>query len=90
MRKKKRLLPRVCLVLALEMFTGHRIGSDLSCFNGKSRHPRLSGRVVYDGGGEANSHSDLDFLVVEPEVDNEAEESVRLHRTLRDLLVPAV
>jgi predicted nucleotidyltransferase len=39
--------------------------------------------------GEANSHSDLDFLVVEPEVDNEAEESVRLHRTLRDLRVPA-
>jgi uncharacterized protein len=39
--------------------------------------------------GEANPHSDLDFLVVEPEVDNEAEESVRLHRTLRDLRVPA-
>jgi predicted nucleotidyltransferase len=39
--------------------------------------------------GEANSHSDVDFLVVEPEVDNEAEESVRLHRTLRDLRVPA-
>src|SRR6476659_1435216 len=39
--------------------------------------------------GEANSHSDVDFLVVEPEVENEAEESVRLHRTLRDLRVPA-
>jgi len=39
--------------------------------------------------GEATSHSDVDFLVVEPEVDNEAEESVRLHRTLRDLRVPA-
>lgn len=39
--------------------------------------------------GEANTHSDVDFLVVEPEVDNEAEESVRLHRTLRDLRVPA-
>ena len=39
--------------------------------------------------GEANPHSNLDFLVVEPEVDNEAEESVRLHRTLRDLRVPA-
>src|SRR5215207_1993680 len=39
--------------------------------------------------GKANLHSDLDFLVVEPEVDNEAEESVRLHRTLRDLRVPA-
>ena len=39
--------------------------------------------------GAANPHSDLDFLVIEPEVDNEAEESVRLHRTLRDLRVPA-
>jgi predicted nucleotidyltransferase len=39
--------------------------------------------------GEANPDSDVDFLVVEPEVDNEAEESVRLHRTLRDLRVPA-
>jgi predicted nucleotidyltransferase len=39
--------------------------------------------------GGANPRSDLDFLVVEPEVDNEAEESVRLHRTLRDLRVPA-
>ena len=39
--------------------------------------------------GEARPHSDVDFLVVEPNVANEAEESVRLHRTLRDLRVPA-
>jgi uncharacterized protein len=39
--------------------------------------------------GEAGPHSDVDFLVVEPEVADEAEESVRLHRTLRDLRVPA-
>jgi predicted nucleotidyltransferase len=39
--------------------------------------------------GDANPHSDVDFLVVEPEVENEAEESVRLHRMLRDLRVPA-
>lgn len=39
--------------------------------------------------GEAKPGSDVDFLVVEPEVVNEAEESVRLHRTLRDLRVPA-
>lgn len=39
--------------------------------------------------GEATPRSDVDFLVVEPEVANEAEESVRLHRTLRDLRVPA-
>lgn len=39
--------------------------------------------------GEADPRSDLDFLVIEPEVENEAEESVRLHHTLRDLRVPA-
>ena len=39
--------------------------------------------------GDASPNSDIDFLVVEPEVANEAEESVRLHRTLRDLRVPA-
>jgi predicted nucleotidyltransferase len=39
--------------------------------------------------GEANPQGDLGFLIVESEVDNEAEESVRLHRTLRDLRVPA-
>ena len=35
--------------------------------------------------GDARPGSDVDFLVVEPEVANEAKESVRLHRTLRDL-----
>lgn len=39
--------------------------------------------------GEAGPHSDIDFLVVEPEVANEAEESVRLHRILRDLRISA-
>jgi predicted nucleotidyltransferase len=39
--------------------------------------------------GEPNSQGDVDFLVIEPEVANEAEESVRLHRTLRDLRMPA-
>jgi uncharacterized protein len=39
--------------------------------------------------GEAHSHSDVDFLVVEPKVANEAEDSMRLHRTLRDLRMPA-
>jgi predicted nucleotidyltransferase len=34
-------------------------------------------------------HSGVGFLVVEPEVANETEESVRLHRALRDLRVPA-
>ena len=39
--------------------------------------------------GDARPGSDVDFLVVEPEVAYEAKESVRLHRTLRDLRVPA-
>jgi len=38
--------------------------------------------------GPANPHRGVGFLVVEPEVANEAEESVRLHRTLRDLRMP--
>lgn len=40
------------------------------------------------GRGDAGGRSDLDFLVVEPEVDNEADESVRLLRELRDLRIP--
>ncbi len=38
--------------------------------------------------GDDGRHSDLDFLVVQPEVQNAAEESVRLRHALRDLLVP--
>lgn len=38
--------------------------------------------------GEASPRSDVDFLVVEPEVANEAEESVRLRRLLLDLRFP--
>ena len=38
--------------------------------------------------GEAAPHSDLDFLVVEPEVDDAGAEAVRLMRVLRDLRVP--
>ncbi|HUC07392.1 MAG TPA: nucleotidyltransferase domain-containing protein [Solirubrobacterales bacterium] len=39
--------------------------------------------------GSGYPHSDIDFLVIEPKVANETEESIRLHRTLRDLRVPA-
>ncbi|HTZ62686.1 MAG TPA: nucleotidyltransferase domain-containing protein [Solirubrobacteraceae bacterium] len=35
--------------------------------------------------GNAGPDSDLDFLVVEPTVDDPVEESVRLRRALRDL-----
>lgn len=38
--------------------------------------------------GDDGRNSDLDFLVVQPEVENAAEESVRLRHALRDLLVP--
>jgi len=40
------------------------------------------------GRGEAGEHSDLDFLVIEPEVENPALESVRLRRVLGDVLIP--
>jgi uncharacterized protein len=45
-------------------------------------------RVILFGSharGQAGEHSDLDFLVIEPEVAHRGEESVRLHRTLRGL-----
>ena len=35
--------------------------------------------------GDAGPRSDLDFLVIEPSVENRAAESVRLRRTLRGL-----
>ncbi|MGN6371895.1 MAG: nucleotidyltransferase domain-containing protein [Solirubrobacteraceae bacterium] len=35
--------------------------------------------------GEAGPRSDLDFLVVEPSVDDSTEESIRLRRALRGL-----
>jgi predicted nucleotidyltransferase len=50
-----------------------------------------SAKVVLFGSharGDADERSDLDFLVVEPQVGNEADESVRLRRELRDLRVP--
>jgi predicted nucleotidyltransferase len=51
-----------------------------------------SARVILFGSharGEADSRSDLDLLVIEPRVDNPADEAVRLHRTLRGLRIPA-
>jgi uncharacterized protein len=49
-------------------------------------------RVILFGSharGEADPHSDVDFLVIEPQVDDEAGESVRLRRALRGLRLPA-
>lgn len=48
-------------------------------------------RVILFGSharGEADLGSDVDFLVVEPDVQDEASESVRLLRELRDLRIP--
>jgi predicted nucleotidyltransferase len=39
--------------------------------------------------GDADEGSDLDFLVIEPVVENRAREMVRLRRALRPLRVPA-
>jgi predicted nucleotidyltransferase len=43
-------------------------------------------RVILFGSharGEAGEHSDLDFLVIEPEVEDRGKESVRLYRALQ-------
>lgn len=48
-------------------------------------------RVILFGSharGEARTGSDLDFLVIEPEVGSRLEETVRLRRALRGLGVP--
>lgn len=39
--------------------------------------------------GQAGAHSDLDFLVIEPDVENAARESVRLRRAIGDLVLAA-
>jgi len=47
-------------------------------------------RVILFGSharGQAGPHSDLDFLVIEPSVQDVVKESVRLHRTLKGLEV---
>ncbi len=49
-------------------------------------------RVILFGSaarGEAGEHSGLDLLVIEPEVEKPARESVRLRRTLDGMLVAA-
>lgn len=55
------------------------------------REAAPAARIILFGSsarGDGDRHSDLDFLVVEPEVENATEESVRLRHALRDLLVP--
>jgi predicted nucleotidyltransferase len=57
-----------------------------------SRAAGESAQVILFGSharGDARSDSDLNFLVIEPEVDNRRAESVRLRRELRGLGVAA-
>lgn len=57
-----------------------------------SRAAGESAQVILFGSharGDARTGSDLDFLVIEPEVDNRRAESVRLRRELRGLGVAA-
>jgi predicted nucleotidyltransferase len=47
-------------------------------------------RVILFGSharGDANAHSDLDFLVIEPSVEDWTHEAVRLRSTLKGMLV---
>jgi predicted nucleotidyltransferase len=49
-------------------------------------------RVILFGSharSEAGKHSDLDFLVIEPSVEDVIDESVRLRRALRGLVIAA-
>ena len=49
-------------------------------------------RIVLFGSyarGDAGADSDLDFLVIEPRVEDRAREMVRLRRLLRPLRIPA-
>ena len=51
-----------------------------------------SARIVLFGSyarGDAGADSDLDFLVIEPLVEDRAREMVRLRRLLRPLRIPA-
>jgi predicted nucleotidyltransferase len=53
--------------------------------------PQAQQIILFDSHarGEATESSDLDFLVIEPEVENRASEMVRLRRALRPLRVAA-
>jgi predicted nucleotidyltransferase len=48
-------------------------------------------RVILFGSharGEADAQSDVDIMVIEPEVESTTNESARLNRTLKDLRIP--
>jgi uncharacterized protein YndB with AHSA1/START domain len=80
-----------------ELTVGARTTYFMTGPDGEKHHGRISAaapdaRVILFGSyarDEADSQSDLDLLVIEPEVENAAMESVRLHRALRGLGVPA-
>ncbi len=39
-------------------------------------------------GGEADDHSDVDLLIIEPTVSNRYEEMIRLNRAFKGMLMP--
>jgi uncharacterized protein len=75
---------------------GHRTGYDVVVDEGLiaeagrrlSRAAGESAQIILFGSharGDARTGSDLDFLVIKPEVDNRGAESIRLRRELRGL-----
>ncbi len=83
-----------CLDRGLDGASVERVVDDLVIAEAGRRLSEAApqARVILFGSharGEARQRSDVDFLVIEPEVENEAAESVRLSKALRGLLVPA-
>ena len=69
----------------VELAVVEEAGRRLARAAGEAAQVVLCGPPVQEGVGNGR---DLRFLVVEAEVENEAEESVRLARELRDLRIP--
>jgi len=70
------------------MVTGEKIAAAVRILEEAAR----PARIVLFGSyarGDAHEDSDLDFLVIEPKVEDRAAEMVRLRRLLRPLRVPA-
>ena len=68
-----------------------RTGATAIAGNGSAEPFRGKSKVILFGSharGEARADSDVDFLVIEPVVENRLEEWERLRRTLRDFPAP--
>ncbi len=69
----------------IERQTIERVASRLSEAAGEGSRVILFGSYARD---DADSGSDLDFLVIKPEVEDRGAESVRLRRAVRGILAP--